>query len=74
MLIHLFTCSDDRIHYMDSLGACYMNAICVGAMLWCSYHEIRSYDILALIKRKMHLLAVLDTKIAHKQVLAGPEG
>lgn len=37
--------------------------LCWGYTLVQNYHEIRSYDILALVKRKMHLLAVLDTKI-----------
>lgn len=34
------TCSNDRIHYLDLLGACDMNTISVGTVSWCSYHEI----------------------------------
>lgn len=63
LLFISLTCSDDRIHYLDFLGASDMNTISVGTISWCSYQEIRRSDIFASFKRKMHLLAVLDTKI-----------
>lgn len=73
LFIFWLTCSDDRIHYLDFLGASDMNTISVGTISWCSYHEIRRSDIFASFKRKMHLLAVLDLKVHHNQVIARPE-
>ena len=70
----LITCSDNTANDLNILRACHMNSISVGAVLWCSQHDIKSLNIHRLLKPNMHLLGILYIEATHSQILASPEG
>lgn len=72
-LIIWITCSDNTANDLNILRACHMNAIGVGALLWCCHHDIKSLNIHGLLKPDMHLLRILYLETMHFQILASLE-
>jgi hypothetical protein len=58
---------------MNVLRFCDMNSISVGAMPWCSYHKIGSFDVYAFLKREMHLWCVFYPQVIYGQIVAVEE-
>jgi len=73
LLILVFTCPNGAIAYHNICCLCDVNSISVGAVPWCSQDQIRSSDIVALLKPYMHLLRIFESQVCHSQVVASIE-
>jgi hypothetical protein len=65
----IYTCPYSAVLNMNVLRFCDMNSINVGAMPWCNYHEIGSFDVYAFLKREMHLWCIFYPQVIYGQIV-----